>query len=299
MGATLTTTRQQGNLLIIHQCYSTSEPRNALHHQPQIILRNSASPEYGLVSLLMLSCAWRKIRGHHHAQKLRSSPHIFPVVLVAIGCTSAFTVAGGFSSRISSAPGNEVLLKGDQCSISTIQNPSNVSINTKPISANGERINNAANYAQQCYTSNSSGVLDCDKFVVENLILPSSTIKNDSSCPFESSICRSNVSNIILDTGYIDSNDHLGLNAPASQRYAWRYVLQCAPLLTERYTNKVTIDNKTMVSYSYGDALAGAPPTCNNFTYEIPDLDQQYFNIPGVRSGINYKLRQAYYCIYF
>jgi hypothetical protein len=69
MDATLTTTRQRGNLLIsftgflipfvasrfwsifsfvFHQCYSTSEPRDAIHHQHQVILRNSSSPDTGL-----------------------------------------------------------------------------------------------------------------------------------------------------------------------------------------------------------------------------------------------------------
>lgn len=71
LGATLTLDRQQANLLIaftasfvvfvgsrfwhiiclfLHQIYSTSDPRDALHHQRQVILRNSGTSDAGVVS---------------------------------------------------------------------------------------------------------------------------------------------------------------------------------------------------------------------------------------------------------
>lgn len=71
LGATLTLDRQQANLLIaftasfvvfvgsrfwriiclvLHQVYSTSNLRDALHHQRQVLLRNSGSSDSGLVS---------------------------------------------------------------------------------------------------------------------------------------------------------------------------------------------------------------------------------------------------------
>lgn len=71
LGATLTLDRQQANLLIaftasfvvfvgsrfwhilclfLHQIYSTSDLRDALHHQRQVVLRNSGTSDAGLVS---------------------------------------------------------------------------------------------------------------------------------------------------------------------------------------------------------------------------------------------------------
>lgn len=71
LGITLTLDRQQANFLIaftasfivfvgsrfwyiicvfLHQVYSTSEPRDALHHQRQVVLRNSGASEAGVVS---------------------------------------------------------------------------------------------------------------------------------------------------------------------------------------------------------------------------------------------------------
>jgi len=71
LGSTLTLTRTQANLLIaftasfvvfvgsrfwriaclaLHQSYSSAEPRDALHHQRQAVLRNSGSSDSGIVS---------------------------------------------------------------------------------------------------------------------------------------------------------------------------------------------------------------------------------------------------------
>ena len=190
---------------------------------------------------------------------------LLPVILFAICCISAFTIAGGFSSQISSAPGDEVLINGKQCGIaywpnSTIEGAAN----TKPYSMAFSRYNDAANYTQQCYSSTSSRLLDCDKFVVQTL--PTAITKNDSSCPFQGNICRSNNTNLLLDTGYIDSNNELGLNYPENQRFRFRYVLQCAPLITQGYTSRVTIGNTTWVRYNYG-SLDSGNTTLYNFTY--------------------------------
>jgi hypothetical protein len=127
-------------------------------------------------------------------------------------------------------------------------------------------------------------MLDCDKFVAKNLILPTTTIKNDS-CPFQDSICRSNNSNLSPDTGYINSNDDLGLNAPGDQRFEWRYVLKCAPLVTQGYTTQVTVGKPKMVRFNYGSLTMSinesSNSTKNNFKYEIEDLNYQYFDHRG------------------
>lgn len=212
MGVTLTMTRQQGNLLIaftgflipfvasrlwkiicvvLHGIFSTSEPRDTVHHQRQVILRNS-SPDSALVSLLRLLWAWRKsnkgIKRHFRILSL--------IVLTAI-FISLFVVAGGFSSQISSSAGNEVLLKGGNCGITT---ESSIFDTTARILAAG-RLNDAVNYAQQCYATNNSGILGCDKFVSQKL--PTAIWNYNASCPFQADICRSNGTSIHLDTGIL------------------------------------------------------------------------------------------------
>lgn len=304
LGATFTTTRRNGNLiiaftgflipfvasrfwiilcLVCHVYYSTPEPRDAVHHQRQVILRNSDSPDAGLVSLCRLLWAWRKSR-----DKSNRYARIVPVLLLAVCCISVFTAATGFSSRISSASGDEVLINSDQCGISHVDS------DITSVTDFSEKLDDAANYAQQCYSAQQSGILGCDKFVVQHL--PTFSASYNSSCPFpDASICRSKDTNIRLDTGYIDSNNDLGLNAPEDQRFSWRYVLQCAPLITDGHTVRVQENNRTLVRYKYGKLTPGfeGDNSTFDFTYEIEDLDSQYYDMVGTLSGTNYKLRRV------
>lgn len=90
-------------------------------------------------------------------------------------------------------------------------------------------------------------------------------------CPFSNvSICRTNSSNIRLDTGYIDLNDDLGVNAPPENNILFRSVLQCAPLETQGYTEPMKGPRDNFTAYYYGPSF----PT--NYTYMVEDLDSQY-----------------------
>ncbi|RDW59243.1 hypothetical protein BP5796_12167 [Coleophoma crateriformis] len=304
-GATLTTTRADGNFLIaftgflvpfvasrfwsiiclvFHTYFSTSEPRDAIYHQRQVILRNSSSPDSGLILLLRLFWAWRNT-----SKASKRSSRLLPIILLSICCISAFTVAGGLSSKISSAPGDKVLLRGDHCG--QLQIPTNISDIPEVMSVLSERVMDAALYARQCYSANSSGLLDCDKFVVQSL--PMASWDNNTACPFDEGICRSNTSNLLLDTGYIDSNNDLGLNAPEVERFAMRYVLQCAPLVTDGFTNEVVAQNKTFVTYNYGPRpnRSGEDDNSEDFTKEVETLSSQYpSDLIATDSVLNYQL---------
>lgn len=131
MGATLTLDRSHGTLLIaftavfvgivtnrlwriacyvFYRCYSTPMPRDALHHQRQAILRNSGSAASALWTIVQLTWAWQNVTA-------RTIVRMLPAFLTAASCVIAFTVAGGYSSQISSALKNEVLLNGTNCGI--------------------------------------------------------------------------------------------------------------------------------------------------------------------------------------
>ncbi|KAH8900683.1 hypothetical protein GQ53DRAFT_815545 [Thozetella sp. PMI_491] len=284
MGATLTLTRSNASLLIaftsffiglvgarswklialaFHQAYSTPEHRDALHHQRQAILRNSQSSESTLASLIHLCWAWR------HLAKSRMSRTI-PAILLATLTMCSFIVAGGFSSTISSSIGDEVLVDGSSCAL--ISSPRNISeVYSISLPKQATEILNAANYAQQCYTTSGSGTFDCKAFVVPRL-----PTKADykAGCPFQPGICRSNESNIILDTGYLDSHLHLGLNAPEQERFSMRTRLHCAPLITEGYKSSYQTSEGNFTRYHYGSFEANYPGT--NITYEVDSLSMQY-----------------------
>lgn len=189
-------------------------------------------------------------------------------------CFGAFTVAGGFSSSISSGISDEVLLNGTNCGIIR-QTKNDADTARIVVPYYSEVTNSAASYAQQCYSSDSAGnfdsagMFDCKFFVKDHIL---STADSQAPCPFnDSGICRSSNSNIRLDTGYLSLLHNFGVNAPPEQDILFRAVFHCAPLETKGYTEAVygLLDNFT--TYNYGSLFNGP-----NYTYMVENSDSQY-----------------------
>ncbi|KAH8898663.1 hypothetical protein GQ53DRAFT_358234, partial [Thozetella sp. PMI_491] len=258
---------------LFHQYYSTGDPRDALHHQRLAILRNSETAESGLWGFSALYLSWR---GSSRQPFMRS----LPTVSTAVFCVCAFATASGFSSRISTGIGNEILLQGAGCGLpnrDATAGPANVT-GVNLINAYRARlVRDAENYARQCYSpaGQGSGIFDCDRFVVNQLPI---SINENAPCPFDSDVCRSNTSNLLLDTGYLDSHVHLGLNAPPDERILFRHVYHCAPLKTEGRSINVTIDGEDYTKYYYGSMISGPGDnlTLSNYTFQAQSLDTQY-----------------------
>ncbi|KAI0509524.1 hypothetical protein F5B22DRAFT_638000 [Xylaria bambusicola] len=261
LGATLTLPRREADLFIaftaffiafvatrvwrlmcfaIHRSCSQESAQNALYHQHQAILRNSSNPEDGLRLITYVLRANKK-----------SSGRVFPIftAVIATICVLSFTVAGGFSSYISTAVGTEVLVKSISCGIYPaihLFDAENPSIGAY----HADHISNAANYAQQCYSNDSGGVLDCGRFVTKQI---AGKIDKKAACPFRDDICRNASSNIRIDSDYLSSHDHFGLNTPPNNRLLWRYVYHCAPLVTEGYTSHINTSIGQATVYHYGN----------------------------------------------
>lgn len=283
LGQTLTMTRGDADLLIaftafliafvgsrfwrilciaVHRSYSTTQSRDAVHHQRQIILRNTGSPDSGLINLIQLLWAWRD------ATVLLKS---LPVLLMAIFCISAYTAAGGFSSQITSSVGDEVLLDGSDCGYLDLYTVSkDFLFDQRSLAA--VQVANALDYAQQCYKPDYPSSMGCRSYVVERL---PTNVDFEAGCPFDDSICRTTSSNIFLDTGYLDSHVHLGVNAPKEQRFFLRKTSHCAPLVTEGYT---TADGNS-TNYYYGASTVG--PETFNYTFSTRRVELQYQREPG------------------
>lgn len=308
LGPTLTTTKQYGNLLIsfmalfvgfvasrlwriscliLHRFYSTATDRSAIHHQRQVILRNSRSADSALFEILFLFWTWRKSR-------IQRIAGLIPLVIFSACYLTAFTAAGGFSSNISSSIGDEVLINSPNCG-TFVQSDVEKALTIWTEWAS-DRANSAANYVQQCYRTNQGNeTTACNKFVLSNL--PTYTMNTTAKCPFQNQICRNPRSTIRLDSGYIDSNDGLGLNAPKGERFAYRYVLHCAPLETNNYTSHVEEDGRGWDRYHYGTTATGSTDNRKGFLdylYKVEDLDEQYGPLWMNMAGVNFKLRQAH-----
>ncbi len=164
-----------------------------------------------------------------------------------------------------------------------------------------EKLYNAVNYAQQCYnTSNSSGdessVIGCNKYVVS--CLPTAIANYTSECPFQNDSCRDTQSTLRLDSGYVDTNNELGLNTPQNARLAIRYVLQCVPLKAEDYTSHAVRNDRGWNRYHYGNRSNGSTNDSQapvlDYIYEIEDINSQYPNKSSSLSSVSFKLGQVF-----
>jgi hypothetical protein len=198
-------------------------------------------------------------------------------------------VSGSISSAISTMLGNEVLrvcLRNENLA-QISKDESEFLLNAIGVK---ELLLDSSRYAQTCYnTTYVGGLIRCEGFIVRSL--PTVEMDIHASCPFHETICRSANGNLRLDTGYVDSNDHIGLNAPVSERFAWRYVLHCAPLQTYNYTSHGLRGKIPVVRYYYGTRIE--LPENNrkgqDYTLEEHDVDTQYSLIDS--SGSNFQLR--------
>jgi hypothetical protein len=152
----------------------------------------------------------------------------------------------------------------------------------------------ANNYATQCYSSDALGTLDCASFVVKNL--PGS-VNRDAPCPFKNGLCRNNGTNLLLDTGLLDSHDHFGINTPPDQRIQMRNVMHCAPLKTEGHTSNHDIQGHTFTKYDYGPYLSGPGDnvTLLNHTFQFKSIETQYpiereVAVANAATGLNFRL---------
>ncbi|KAF2670197.1 hypothetical protein BT63DRAFT_231540 [Microthyrium microscopicum] len=283
-GATLTLNSQHGGLLaafialfvsfagtsffrfayfVLHHIFSSNESQDTLYHQRQAILRNSANGTTGLWSLTCLLWIWR-------GSGSRIYSRLLPSIALTLIIVSAFAIAGIFSSRISSASGQYVLLSGFNCRRLQGWEDDHITPNffTVFYPYFARTLIGDTNYAQQCYMENSAA-MDCPRFIKPSL---SSIIDRNATCPFGGDICKAKYSNIRIDTGFLDSHDDFGINSPPEDRVLYRSVQVCAPLKTEGHTGVNTMtQNATrvpMTTYRYGTLIPDL--STNNFTYQYP-----------------------------
>jgi hypothetical protein len=302
-GATLTMSREQGSLLIsftaffvtivaarfwsaacliLHRSFSVAEPRDALHHQRQAIFRNSPSSTSGLWSLIQLSLVWRDLA---QRRLIRTLPSIFFAGISLL----LFAFASGFSSSISTAIGDEVLIDGTNCGYISLENVTYDTMSQVISPWQAGITSNAANYAQQVYSPDSTGVFDGTIFVQRKL---DTIVNREAPCPFSNHLCRSYSSNLLLDTGYIDIRNNLGVNLQRNQSIQLRRVLHCAPLVTEGHKAQTLYKGFNYTSYNYGPTLSASYPwTTPNYTFIVKDFESQYLLSSSVHSLNNYALR--------
>jgi len=283
-GATITVSRSTGSLLVaffalfvaisggsfwritcyvLHLRLSSTKPQDGLYHQRQAILRNSTSATVAALDLFRTFWAWKRLAR-------RASLRLLLIAVSAILCASGFIVAGLFSSNVASALGSEVLMSGLNCGqVDRERGIAGVTY-SKINPYLGQRNLEYSNYASQCYRGGQSTASNgCATFVKSSL--PRKVDRNDR-CPFSKEMCISDAGNIVIDTGYLSSLDDFGINAPPEDRFLYRRVHRCAPLVTEGYRevyNGTALSQPaSLMRYFYGAPNTGVPGNAT-YTYAL------------------------------
>ncbi|KAJ8133021.1 hypothetical protein O1611_g602 [Lasiodiplodia mahajangana] len=293
-GPTLTLKRQDADLLIaftaffiaivssrvwriicfaFHRHYATPTQQGVMYHQCQAILRNSSNAENGIQ--LLTRVLWNN-------RSKKGRVRLATTVIVAGLCIAAFSAAGGFSSQISTSAGTEVLIKSVNCGHDRADfHSDDGALPYLPIVA--EAINNAANYAQQCYSS-STGILNCGRFVTKSI---ASDIDTQAKCPFSNGICRLKSENLRVDSGFINSHDHLGLNSPPDERMLARNILHCAPMKTEGFSSQLSTNFGNITLYHYGSMQSGGEVV--DYMTTASSLSSQYSYVLSMEAVDSYE----------
>ena len=100
-------------------------------------------------------------------------------------------------------------------------------------------------FAQRCYTP---GPLPSQcNFYIRPRIEPT---LSHVDCPFDSRLCINGTQAAVLDSGLLDSNDVLGINAAPRDRVMIRRKTTCAPLDTASHIKLLSSDDPIVVNFT-------------------------------------------------
>jgi hypothetical protein len=250
---------------VLHQSRCSQNSEDGLHHQQQITFRNDSTAGGAVWQMTQLMWYWRK-------DALRPFLRTFPFVLMALANMALFGLAGIFSSEVTKAADDGRLLRSPSCGLLSL-NSSLIygGSNRKELLTTYSALNlndtlAASTYARACYGNTQNG-LGCNQYVQQQIPY---TVKQNASCPFSDDLCFYGESSAFaMDSGLLDSNDMLGINAPDAERVQTRKVTTCSPIHTKGYTNVVNVTDSSLIAF--GDAIEqfsfGEIAGLQNYTY--------------------------------
>lgn len=264
----------------IHQFSSTSQARDGLHHQHQLIFRNSTSPAEATKSFTETAWHWRRAGRKPWSRSL-------PLAVLALLFMIAFSAASILTGLITQAAGAQRLIVSGSCGFWAFD--ASADVNSRTVAMQNKDLNDtilAASYARQCYAQGSGlNNLRCSTYTKPEIQYTASEV----SCPFaDPSICSAPQA-LQLDSGIIDSHRDLGINAPKSGRIGFRHVATCSPLkVTQKYVqviNSTGLDGLGLAGdrirqYQYGTYTAAG--LGSNVTY--------MYNQHALIDGFGYEL---------
>ncbi|KAL8932888.1 MAG: hypothetical protein Q9211_006072 [Gyalolechia sp. 1 TL-2023] len=267
LGSTITLSQRNGSLLtaflgifvtaagtacwrilsfLVHQYQAKQVLNDAVHHQQQVILRNSGTPAEAAWQMTQLAWHWRKM-----ANKPKSVLRSLPVVILAVCNMLLFSIAGVFSAEVTKAAGNETLIRSPNCGYLQQRTfREDLPVFDTIAAANSLDVNDtlaASAYSRACYGNSQSGS-QCYQYPTPYIPW---TNKTDVPCPFGDNICK-DMGGFEMDSGLIDSHEMLGINAKTSDRVQYRKVTTCSVLRTQEYAYEFNSSGQQLIRYNYG-----------------------------------------------
>ena len=185
-------------------------------------------------SIKMLS-RWRKKEKRVWQQCIATALPPF----IVLGGTA---VAAFFSSQLLS-PTDHVLVASDTCGwladgqfiVDNIYPDDETTQRSDSLWVSGvQTAEKSMEYAKGCYEGGSIEYTSlCNAFIAPRI---SSTVDKAAPCPFnEKGVCSEPA--VRLDSGFVDSGSHLGINSPPDHKVQLRKISTCAPLDFQRYAS--------------------------------------------------------------
>ena len=280
---------------VLHQWRTTLAKGDGLYHQQQAILRNASSDIGVLWQLYKIGNSWRTVIPH-------SRRRIAWLVITGVLHLVLFLVAGIFSSQLITTS-NETLVKENACGYLTNLATSDVvtlEAFHEYVALNLDVERNAGQSLQQvqsCKGTTLATDVQCDAYIRAAHLMA----LYNATCPFQdASMCITPDGLAVqVDTGMVDSQLDLGINAPVKDRIKYRHVATCSPIKQEGFTtdwiNATNVNTTGLIHshepgpgemlkfYNYGSALN------TNHTFWLTNW-WYYITQVGVNSFPTYEL---------
>jgi hypothetical protein len=226
----------------LHQVQAMSQVQDGYYQQMQVVLRNGTSYTATSWLALRLAWAWKERLGGMTAWRRGS-----PLLIISVLCFTGFYSAQLFTSMIWTTAGDRFLVQNGACGRLHADEGSMDSLLLLNRYWIG-RIEEASIYERQCYSSPSNSGR-CEKLPIPRL----AWTMQDSACPFtDPNLCADDAVAVRMDTGYINSNSDLGVNARSEDSIVYRKVVTCSPLKTHFSVLANNDPADRVVRYWYG-----------------------------------------------
>lgn len=229
----------------IHQIRARQGDRDGIHHQHQVIYKNST--QLGTVWLLTrVVWAWRGVAAHNFPRYLAFS-------LPPLICFAAFTVASILSSRIAAPTytASEVRVVPNNCGFITYIPPTSEEYDAERGGAfwakySTQKTRESTDYARTCYGNSAAS---CRIFPLKELPY---SVNIAAKCPFGGDRCALGDDGAFeLVTRWLDSHKDLGINAPPQNRIHFRKVVTCSVLNIDNLITVTPSPSGTTDMYYY------------------------------------------------